>query len=727
MKDFDERIKKRIQNDTERLGDSFLRMAGVVLGKWSASLMHREQLQTMDALNAVLDYYHEKPAVIPDEITDPADQIDFCLRPLGMMTREVELKERWHSCAYGPMLGCMKETGTPVALLPGKLSGYYYKDQESGKRVRITKKNENMFMREALCFYKPLPMKKLGIPDLLIYMKSCLSYQDIFLIVLATMAVTLVGFIEPRIYNLIIGPVLSSNNFHLLAGMGVFLICAAFASQMIGMVKTLLLKRITTKASVAVQSSVTMRILSLQVNFFRKYSAGDLSRRAGSISTLCNTILELVLSTGLSGLMSLLYITQIFAFAPALTLPAVMITVTTVLVGLITSVMQVRITRQCMELEAQEAGMNYAFLNGIQKIRLAGAEKRVFTKWGELFAEESALTYNPPAFIKYSSVITTGISLIGTVVLYYLAIKTGVETNQYFAFTAAYGRLSGAIAALAGIAATVAQVRSTLEMAEPILKAEPEISEDKEPVSSVSGDVEISHVSFRYKENAPYVLKDFSMKIEPGEYVAVAGRTGCGKSTLIRLLLGFEKPESGTVYYGKRDLAHMDLRTLRKQIGVVLQDGELFTGDIFSNITISDPELSVDEAWEAAELAGIAEDIRTMPMGMHTMISEGGGGISGGQKQRLMIARAIAPKPKILIFDEATSALDNRTQKQVSEALDRMGCTRIVIAHRLSTIQNCDRILVMDDGSIIEEGTFEQLSEKDGVFAELVARQRLDS
>jgi ABC-type bacteriocin/lantibiotic exporter with double-glycine peptidase domain len=208
--------------------------------------------------------------------------------------------------------------------------------------------------------------------------------------------------------------------------------------------------------------------------------------------------------------------------------------------------------------------------------------------------------------------------------------------------------------------------------------------------------------------------------------VAIVGRTGCGKSTLVRLLLGFEKPQRGAIYYDGHDLNNIDPRSLRKKMGVVTQNGQLFHGDIFENITISAPQLSLDEAWAAAEIAGIADDIREMPMGMQTMISEGQGGISGGQKQRLMIARAVAPKPKILIFDEATSALDNVTQKQVSEALDALKCTRIVIAHRLSTIRNCDRILFMDGGRIAEQGTYEQLIAKNGKFAELVARQRLD-
>ena len=331
---------------------------------------------------------------------------------------------------------------------------------------------------------------------------------------------------------------------------------------------------------------------------------------------------------------------------------------------------------------------------------------------------------NPPLLIKVNTAITSAISLAGTIVLYYLAAKTRVNPSEYIAFNTAFGAVTASFASLTGVALSVAQIKPILEMAQPILETEPESAENKTMVTKLSGNIELSNVYFRYNQNMPYVVNGMSLKIRAGEYIAIVGSTGCGKSTLVRLMLGFETPEKGAVYYDGKDLSGLDLRSLRRRIGTVTQDGSLFQGDIYSNIVISAPQLTLDDAWAAAELAGIADDIRAMPMGMQTMISEGQGGISGGQKQRLMIARAVAPKPKILIFDEATSALD--TQKQVSEALDALKCTRIVIAHRLSTIKNCDRILVLDKGQILEDGTYDELIAKNGFFAELVERQRLD-
>jgi ABC-type bacteriocin/lantibiotic exporter with double-glycine peptidase domain len=385
-----------------------------------------------------------------------------------------------------------------------------------------------------------------------------------------------------------------------------------------------------------------------------------------------------------------------------------------------------RVSQELMEKSSKESGLSFALITGIQKIRLAGAEKRAFAKWGHAYADVAALSYNPPMLTRIGAAVSIAVNLVGTIALFFLAVKNEVTPSEYIAFNSAYGAVSASFGALTGAALSIAGIRPVLEVARPILETAPEASESRALVSQLSGNIELSGVYFRYDPNMPWVIEGLDLKIHPGEYAAIVGTTGCGKSTLVRLLLGFEKPDKGAVYYDGKDIANLDLHSLRRKIGTVTQDGTLFQGDIFSNIAISAPQMNLEDAWKAAELAGIADDIRAMPMGMQTIIAEGAGGISGGQKQRLMIARAVAPKPKILIFDEATSALDNRTQKQVSDALDKLKCTRIVIAHRLSTIKNCDRILVLDKGRILEDGTYDELIAKDGFFAELVARQRID-
>ena len=722
---FENQIKERRAAEQRVLEDSFEKAASVVLGRQTAERLSDERIVTANVIDEILKYYHCKPVEYPNSIKTGEDQLDYALRCYGMMRRNVTLAEDWYRDAYGALIAFTKEGNTPVALLPNMISGYSYNDPSTGKRTKVNAKTAELFDSEGICFYQPLPQKKLAIPDLLIYMKDCVSLSDFIMVLGSTLAVTLVGMLMPQISRTLTGPVLSSGRADALAAIAVFILCTLISTQLISSVRDMIQTRLSTKISLGVEASMMMRLLALPASFFRKYSPGELNSRSNSVSTLCNTFLSIILSTGLSSVTSLIYIRQIFAFAPPLVEASLRIILVTVGVSVATTLMQVGINRKQMDLSAKESGMSYSLITGVQKIRLAGAEKRVFARWLNLYSDSAALLYNPPLFIKINGAITTAISLFSNIALYYLAIENHIDQSSYFAFTSAYGMLMGAFLSLSGIALTAAQIQPTLEMAEPFLATEPETSQDKQIVTGITGGVEMEHVSFRYSEDGPYILDDLSLKVRPGEYVAIVGRTGCGKSTLIRLLLGFEKPEKGAVYYDSKSMADIDLPSLRRCIGTVMQDAGLFQGDIYSNITITAPQLTMTEAWEAAEKAGVADDIRAMPMGMNTIISEGQGGISGGQRQRIMIARAIAPKPKLLIFDEATSALDNKTQKQVSESLDAMGCTRLVIAHRLSTIRHCDRILVLDGGKIIEDGTYEELIAQGGYFAELVERQRL--
>lgn len=724
---FENQIQDRRDADQTLLEESFLRIAGVVMGEKDAQRIGDAQIITKSAIDEILKYYHYKPGELPESITDPDEQLDYCLRPHGMMRRSVELKKGWYKDAYGPVLAFRKDDGSPAALLPGTIYGYYFKDPATGKTVRLNAETEQLFDPDAICFYRPLPLKSLSIPDLLLYMKRCVSTSDIFMIVFAAISVSGVGLLIPRLTRALTGPVLSSGSGSALIGLAICLVCVSLSMQLFSSVSAMASSRLEAKTSLGVQASMMMRLMSLPASFFRQYSPGELKRRSMSVNQLCSMLMSMVMTTGLTSLTSLLYVTQIFRFAPKLVIPSLLIVLVTVGFSVVTTLVQIGINRKRMEHAAKESGMSYSLISGIQKIKLAGAEKRSFAKWLNLYVEGAELTYNTPMFIRAGAAISTGISLVSTIILYYLAVESGLTPSSYFAFTAAYGSLMGAFSTLAGTAMNAAQIQPILEMAEPFLKTVPETQEKKEIVTSINGGLELSHVSFRYDDDSPYILNDLSLKIKPGEYVAIVGRTGCGKSTLMRLLLGFEKPEKGAIYYDGKDIESLDLGSLRRKIGTVMQQSGLFQGDIYSNIVLTAPGLSIDEAWDAAEKAGIADDIRAMPMGMYTMVSEGGGGISGGQKQRLMIARAIAPKPKLLFFDEATSALDNKTQKQVSEALDAMGCTRVVIAHRLSTIRHCDRILVLDGGTIVEDGSYDELIEKGGFFANLVARQRLDT
>ncbi len=723
---FDEQIKQRKKNDDAVFEEAFIGMADAVLGSKKSAAYRNDEENTADAIDQILKYYKVQSVQVPETVKGLDERLEYLLRPNGIMRRNVNLETGWYKDAIGAIIGTRKDDGSVVAFIPKGFSGYAYFDRQTGKWTKLTKKTERLFETEGICFYKPFPLKKLNLAALARYIVETLSMSDYGLVALATFAVTLMGMLTPKLNSLLMGKVVESGSVQLLLGITVFMACATVSNLIIKSVKALVMSRINTKMEISVQAATMARMLSLPADFFKQYSAGDLMSRVQNVQTLCSMLVSTVLGTGLTSLMSLIYVFQIVTYAPGLVVPALCIIAATLLFSLVTTIYQMHISKKQMELAAKESGMSYALISGVQKIRLSGAEKRAYARWSRLYAKTVEMSYNPPMFLRINSVFASAISMTGTIIMYYAAVQSSISVSDYYAFNTAYGMVSGAFTALVGIAMTVAQFKPILEMTKPIMETVPEVSEEKLVVERLAGGIELNNVSFGYSENMPLVIDDLSLKIRPGQYVAIVGATGCGKSTLMRLLLGFEKPQKGAIYYDGRDLSKIDLKSLRRKIGVVLQNGKLFQGDIFSNIIISSPQLTMDEAWTAAEMAGVADDIRRMPMGMHTIISEGSGGISGGQRQRLMIARAIAPRPRILMFDEATSALDNITQKTVSESLEKLKCTRIVIAHRLSTIKSCDRILYLEKGKILEDGTYETLIAKKGKFAQLVERQQLE-
>ena len=723
---FNEQIRERQEQDQKAFTESVERIANAVLGDRNAEALEDASRGAKDAMEEILHYYKLKPRPVPDTVKDFDEQLEYCMRPYGIMRRPVTLREKWYRDGYGPLIVRMKGTGIPVAVLPYGFGGYYRIDPETGDKIRITKRNASELEYQAYVFYRPLPQRSLKMMDIINYMRKCFSMADLAVLIGISLTVGLVGLLTPRINMLLTGLIYESRRDDMLLGTAAFILAASVTGCMINISKNLMLNRMQGKVDISLEAAAMMRVLSLPAGFFRQSSSGEMNNRLSAVSQLGNQIMGKMLAVILSSLTSLLYIAQIANITPSLALPALAIVTGSTLLSTVTMLRQMQYSRRLMNAEAKLDGMTYSVINGVQKIKLAGAEKRMFARWGRMYAQSAKIQYDPALLIKVGSAFNLMVTVAGNLLLYFVAVESGITVSRYIAFSSAFGSVSAAFRALADIAMTASSIKPTLEMAEPILKAEPETSEGREILTGVNGTIELDNVSFRYDSNMPYVIDKLSLKIKAGEYVAVVGRTGCGKSTLVRLLLGFEKPEKGAIYYDGKDLNTLDLRSLRRRIGSVTQDGKLVQGEIFENIVISAPQLTLKDAWEAAEIAGIAQDIREMPMGMNTVISDGEGGISGGQKQRIMIARAIAPKPRILIFDEATSALDNLTQRKVSQALDGLHCTRIVIAHRLSTIRHCDRILLLEDGNIAESGTYDELIQAGGKFAELVERQRLE-
>ncbi len=720
---YEQQIRSRIKNDDDQFQSAFARMVGVVMGKKVADAMNNQRQVTKNAIDEILKYYGFKTQDIPADVRTLDEMLEYQLRPSGIMRSAVRLEKGWRNTAVGPMIAVRKDTGGIVALLPAFFFGYRY--YENGVLKAVTRRNEDLFEEEAILFYRPLPNGKITPRALLRFATASISRADLGAIAAATGAVTLLGLLLPALSDFMIAEVIPTDSISLLVSTAIFFLCTAVAIPLIEAVKELLVSRVSSKADMATQAAMYMRLLNLPLSFFREHSAGELTNRMKMIGDMCAVMTDAVLDSALTAAFSLVYVAQIFTYAPALALPTLAVLLVSALFTAAAAVRKVQQMDVQLEYKADVAGFSFGMISGIQKIKLAGAEKRAFARWADNYAKIEDVRNNPGVLVKYRNVISEAVRLAGMFWLYAAAIRTRMGASEYYAFFVAYSMVTAAFANVADVSFAAAQIKPVLRMIGPILNTEPETHPEKGTIGKLSGSIELSHVTFRYSQQGPTILDDLDLRIRPGEYVAIVGYTGCGKSTLMRVMLGFETPQTGAVYFDRKDISGYDLRSLRRSVGIVNQNGDLFAGNIFQNIAFSVPGLTEQEAWEAAEMSGLAEDIRNMPLGMDTHISEGTGGLSGGQRQRIIIARAIASKPKVLMFDEATSALDNISQKLVSESLAKLNCTRIVIAHRLSTIRHCDRIVFLHQGKIVEDGSYDQLIEKNGYFADLVRRQQV--
>ena len=721
---FADQIKQRRKNDEEAFEKSFSSLIGIGINNQND--FSEQEIKDNFVIGQILSYFNYQLIDVPSKITSFMDKVNYVVRSYDILYRKIQLKDTWMLDNRSPILAFTKVSKTPVVLLPKGNSLYYYINYQTGKKKLVSFNIIDKLEVEAFSFYRQLPNKKLSIKEYANYIRKSLRISDIIFVIMLSGIAIGVGLLLPYLTKKLTGEVIESKDINQFINLSIYIIATATGVLLIKAIQGLINSRVGIKIEKSVQEATMMRLLSLPTSFFKKYSTGELTSRFNSVTRL-STLINGIIVTLISALMSIIYLFQLSSFASSLIIPVIIILLISTIFTVVVSFVQKNVSSKQLNLYSKVSGITYETINGIQKIRLTGSEKRIFVKWADAYLQSAKLLYNPPFVLRLSSVINLIITLFGSIMIYIVATKNNVSVSDYMAFVTGYGMLSAAFSQASNISQTIAIIPPVLEMARPILEEEPETSYGKINVKNLNGNIRLENVSFRYNDNSPLIIDNLSINIKEGEYVAVVGKTGCGKSTLVRLLLGFEKPVDGHIYYDENNIDDVDLALLRKNIGTVLQNGTLFHADILSNIIISAPELKEEDAWEAAKIASIDKDISEMPMGMKTIISEGQGGISGGQKQRIMIARAIVHKPKILIFDEATSALDNKTQKSISKSLSELNCTRIVIAHRLSTIQNADRIIVLDGGKIIEDGDYQTLLNNKGEFAKLVARQRLDN
>jgi NHLM bacteriocin system ABC transporter ATP-binding protein len=670
---------------------------------------------------AVHPYPREKGAPLP------RDPLAAVARASRLRTRQVVLREGWWREDGGPLLAWMAEDERPVALLPAPGARYTLHDPKARTETPVDAAVADGVKPVAFTFYRPFADQALGLKDVVRFgLKGC--GRDLGMVAGLSAAAALLSLVTPIATGMIFNDVIPGAERGQLFQITLALLVIALATFLFRLTAGVALVRIEGRMGGATQAAVWDRVLGLPMPFFRPYTAGNLASRAMGIDAIRQQLSGATVSALLSGLFSLVHFGLLYSYSPWLALWGTGLIALAIVVAVAASRLQMASEHRIAAMQGRLSGSVLQFLSSIAKLRTAAAEGQAFSIWAKGFSEQRRLQFRARSIANGVAAFNAGYPVVTTLVLYAVALplmssgESPLRTGDFMAFMTSFGTCLAGMLGASGALLGAMTVVPLYEQARPILETLPEVDTAKADPGVLTGAIDLERVVFRYGGDGPPIVRDLTMRIRAGEFVAFVGPSGSGKSTLLRLLLGFERPESGAVYYDGRELAGLDAQAVRRQIGVVLQNGRLMSGDIFTNIMGSTPG-SQEDAWEAARMAGFEEDIRAMPMGMHTVVSEGGGTLSGGQRQRLMIARAIVQRPRILFFDEATSALDNRTQAIVTESLDRLSATRIVIAHRLSTILHADRIFVIEAGRIVQSGSYDELIAQDGLFAELAKRQ----
>jgi len=645
----------------------------------------------------------------------------------GIRFRQVTLKDDWWTTDNGPLLATLSEAKDWVALLQRADKRYEIYNPMTGERTALNEEIARTLGTNAYAFYRPFPAKALNALDLLKFGVQGLWTDVLWVLGLGVLA-GILGMLTPIATGKLIDTLIPSADVTAIWLMVGALFAAAIASTMFHIASTISTLRIESKMDGAVQSAVWDRVLKLPVPFFRLYSTGDLAMRINGINTIRHALSGATVHTLLKGIFSTFSFFILFYYSLKLALLALILVFLALLVTVVIGFLKLRYERQLAEVMGKLSGATYQYLSGITKIRVASAESRVFSLWAEHYSAFRLLSFKSKHLANIQHTFFAGYPLIITASFFSLIAmvlfkeeSTRMTAGQFIAFNAAFGTFFGGLVGLVETSLGLLNLVPIYERAKPILHGMPEVSVSKVHPGEIQGSIEVSKLTFQYGDGAQ-ILKNVSFTARSGEYIALVGPSGSGKSTLLRLLLGFEKATSGTIFYDQQNIADLDVNALRRQFGVVLQSGELMPTDIFNNI-VGTSNLTLDEAWEAARMVGLDEDIKKMPMGMYTVIGDGASTLSGGQRQRIMIARAIVHRPRVLFFDEATSALDNQTQATVTESLNKLKSTRIVIAHRLSTVIKADRIIVLSDGRIVQDGNYQELIAVPGLFQDLATRQ----
>ncbi len=655
---------------------------------------------------------------------DAQSQLERFGRRARVRSRRVLLRGDWFQTDAGSLVAFLdrgEAPPQPVALVRTRIG---YRLHEVGEApVAVDAAVAERLTGEAFQLYAGFPQDRVTPVDLVRFAMRG-RRRDVITVIAVGLAGSAVSSAVPLATREVFGTVIPNADRAMLYAVLAALIGLAVASAVFQMSMGFAQLRLQSLTTASSQAAVWDRLLSLPMGFFRQFSTGDLAQRAMGIEQIRSVLSGTVLSSVMSFVFSLSSFVLLFYFSLELALAAIVLVAISGVVAVVSAMIDVRLMRASEQARGDTQSQLLETISGVSKLRAAGAEAHAFAEWSRRFARQWSLTYRATDIQNDIQTFTSAFPLFCSMVLFFIVGRPGsdVSTADYIAFAAAFSAFNGAALGLINAALTALRVVPLYERARPILETAPEVSADRLDDVELNGKIEVSRVSFGYDPETP-VLDDVSFEVPAGKMVALVGASGSGKSTLVRLMLGFEAPTSGAIYFDDRDLLEMNAEAVRRSMGVVTQSGEVLGGTILSNIQGA-TDATVAQAWAAAEKAAFADEIRAMPMGMHTVLQPKGGTLSGGQRQRLRIASALVSEPKILVLDEATSALDNRTQAVVTESLEALGVTRLVIAHRLSTIERADLIVYLERGRVTEQGTYDELMALDGAFAKLARRQQ---
>ncbi|SEE16571.1 NHLM bacteriocin system ABC transporter, ATP-binding protein [Streptomyces sp. 2231.1] len=651
---------------------------------------------------------------------DPVERVALASR---VRTRAVRLDGRWWRENVGPLVGHRALSGAPVALL-WRRGGYVAVQPATGRETPIEKANAEEFEPRAVMFYRPLPDKRLGPLGLLRFSLRG-TRGDLLHLLLAGLVTVAIGALVPVATGKVLGEYVPRAQTGLIVQVCLAVMVSGLVAAAFTLLENLSILRLEGRIEAALQPAVWDRLLRLPTRFFTERSTGELASAAMGISAVRRLLAGVGPVVAQSVTIGAMNLGLLFWYSVPMAMAAIgmLVVIAAVFLGL--GLWQVRWQRRLVVLGNKLNNQAFQTLRGLPKLRVAAAENYAYAAWAREFARSRELQQKVGRIKNLTTVLGAVYLPVCTLLMFMLLAgpaRGAMSAADFLTFNTSVTMVLTAVTQLTGSFVSAVAALPLFEEIRPVLDATPEVRTASTRPGPLSGALEARRLSFRYADNGPLVLDDVSFAVRPGEFVAIVGPSGCGKSTLLRLLIGFDKPVSGSVLYDGQDLAALDRSAVRRQCGVVLQHAQPFTGSILDVICGAEP-YTPEEAMAAAEMAGLAEDIKRMPMGLHTIVA-GNGAISGGQRQRLMIAQALVRRPRLLFFDEATSALDNDTQRIVIDSTRKLNATRVVIAHRLSTVLDADRVIVMEDGKVVQQGSpAELLADTAGRLHELVRRQ----